>query len=49
MKTKEQIQKEIKRLKDKINLAKETGKGYCNFSELRRDSGRIDNLRWVLK
>ena len=49
MKTKAQIQKRIKFIKAKIDKAKETGKGYSDYSALRRDSGAIDTLQWVLK
>lgn len=48
MKTAQQIKEEILYLESKIDMAKETGKGYNTFSQLRSDETRITTLRWVL-
>lgn len=48
MKNEKQIQDKLSFLTDKIILAKETGKGYNSFSDLRRDETTITTLEWVL-
>lgn len=49
MKTKTQIQEELLNIRARINDAKETGKGYNTFSQLRADETRIKTLEWVLE
>ena len=49
MKTKKQITTEILRVKQKIENAKISGKGYSTFSDLRRDETKIKVLEWVLE
>ena len=49
MKKEHEIKKRINFLKSKIDKAKETGKGYSSYAELRVDSGAIKTLGWVLK
>jgi hypothetical protein len=48
MKTIQQIQDRINLLRTKIHNAKESGKGYDNFSDLRRDETTINALEWVI-